>query len=266
MGNALEDDDLTPDALEALNSDDPIEHEGDEPKPDKKSIKHRIGKEVEKTRLERERADQLERELQEAKKRLSGYEKQQIEQTDAREDELIEAKKKALDEGDLERYDEIRDELEEVRFNKRMRKQAPQAEEQEQPSGRKQAEAAAAWTAENRDWFGKDQEKTRRAVQIERELREEGYSVSDPDLYKELNKRLAGGNESEGDDSEFYEEESIRNTPPPPPRDRGSNTPRGKVSRRMTAEDVANMRRFQMDPEDPQQRKQYMMYRNGDSL
>jgi len=45
------------------------------------------------------------------------------------------------------------------------------------------------WASEN-DWFGQDQIMTYGALEIDKQLKEEGYDPSEDDFYVEVNKRL----------------------------------------------------------------------------
>ena len=279
--NVLEHDDLTPEAAAELKSSDTDDALTDEDRElYGKNVQKRIGKEVSKRKREQaarlaaeEKVAAFEQQLAEANRMLNEYKEKEVETGAEREKELTEQRDKALDEGDLSVYSKLNDELLDLKVNRRTQ-QIIKPAEQHNPAANKQSPAARDWMTDNADWFQKEPEKTNRAIALERQLRREGYKVSDPKLYEKIDEMLEAefGDTGSGDGmDEELGGEHIDNldtsASPPTPRDQGDGRrQRTNQSGRMTAGDIANMRKFQLDPNDPVQRKQYMDNKDGNPL
>lgn len=261
---ALED--LDEDAKTALADGEfhPSEMADDDDENYGRRVSKRIGKEVGKRKrieseLEAERAERARehKELMEARDRLSAYEKQQHEDQSGKVEDLRKKAKQALDDGDLDTYHDLNEELSDVKFALRMREAQPKQEpvDDYRDDGPKISDEASNWVASN-SWFGKDKARTQRAQALEKALVAEGYSVTDPSLYDELDARLDGGDEADDE---------------PPPRNNhrrgmtGAGVNRdsydenpGRNSRKLTRSDLAAMARNNFDPDNPAHRRAWI--------
>lgn len=281
-------DDLTDEAREALQSNpdafNPRELDGDDDRFDEYGarVKKRISKEVKQrkvieTELQRERSEkerlraereQFEAELREARERLSQFEEREGQTYKSREEDLIARRQAALDDGDLAAVNKLNDELLDVRLHLR--------EKANRPPPRKEPPAAAPEAvrprvaAATQDWMDKradrlDDNLLMRAARIEKELTQDGYKVSDPKLYEELDKRLfpeeyedAGGLGDEYEDLD-EDEPAARRAPQQRgavagvPRDTGGRRATGR-SQQLTADDLRKMARWNLDPNNPKDR------------
>jgi hypothetical protein len=273
------DDDLAPDAREALESGefslDAIDQEAhdDDYESYGKKVKKRIDKEVSKRKALADRlaetetnAQRIARELKEAKDKLNQYEERESEGLDTRAKDLQARRDAALEAGEMAEYNKLNDELTDVRFDLRERRRRPPVEtkievEQEPPPKTNTSglsKAAAAWVEDNEDWLGEDQEKAANAAKIERQLINEGYLVTDPDLYAELDRRLSGyGREEEIDDTDDIVEPPRRGASAGVPRNSGNQRPSSRPGA-LTRTDLQKMRNAGFDPDNPADRKGWL--------
>lgn len=266
--------DLDPDALEALESgvlDNEISDDDDDTESYGRRVKKRIDKEVSKRKALEDRLSAAEeekqrvrRELLEARERLSSYEKDADEGLEQREKELKTRRDKALEEGELTTYNELNDELDEVKWQKRTRAQRPvqpepEHETQEAPPKSNVTPAAQAWIDKNSDWLQSDDDRKIAAAKIEKQLVAEGYTYQDPETYRELDRRLATyGNDSlEEYDDDVAQPATPRGATGGVPRDTGSNVPRNRKGV-LTRDDLGRMKRAGFDPSDPAHRKAWL--------
>jgi len=262
-------DDLTPDAREALEAG-VIDHDEDDDESYGKRVNKRIAKEVSKRKALADRlaetetnAQRIARELKEAKERLSQYEERETEGLDTRAKDLQARRDAALEAGEMGEYNKLNDELTDIRMDmrdrRRQRAEKPVEIERDEPAPRTNtsglSKAAAAWVEENEDWLGEDQEKAANAAKIERQLIGEGYKVTDPDLYEELDRRLGGyDKEVEIDDPDDEVEKPRRGATPGVSRESGSRRPASRQGA-LTRTDLQKMKNAGLDPNSPSDRK-----------
>jgi hypothetical protein len=271
-GNQAATDDLDDDALEALQTG-AIDHEGTGDDEDLetygKRVQKRIGKEVSKRKVVETERDQFKseaqryrEELERARKRLSEYEEQDDKNLEDREKDLIARRAKALDEGEMKEYNELNDELMDLKVERRTRKvikPEPEPVPAKEDTTSRVSEATRKWVDQNSDWLNSDKAKAAEAVKIERQLIKEGYSTSDPDLYQELDKRLNGGTDDDESIEDLLEEDERpqqRGATTGVPRDRGTRQA-GKRGR-LTRDDLVRMKRANLDPNNPEHRKAWI--------
>lgn len=261
--------DLTPDAAEALEQANktgrfPVDIDDDDWYS--KAVGKRIDKEVSKRKAlqdqleEREtEAERLRRELMESRERLNKYEAKADEDLDQRAKDLKARRDKALDDGELNVYNDLNDELMEVKIELRDRTRQPKAEPKpETPKQSQTARAAEKWLERNSDWVTTDKERADRAALIEQQLFREGYTASDSATYEELDRRL-----SKRDAADEVVDDDDEPAPPPRgsattgvPRDTAPRTPRN--AKVITRGDLQKMATFGLDPNDPAHRKAWL--------
>jgi hypothetical protein len=266
-----EEQDLTPDAAEALEQANktgrfPVDIDDDDWYS--KAVGKRIDKEVSKRKalqdqlLEREtEAERLRRELMESRERLNKYETKADEDLDSRAKDLKARRDKALDDGDLNVYNDLNDELMEVKIELRDRVRRPKAEpaaEPEKTRPLRTAKAAEDWLKRNSDWVTADKERADRAALIEQQLFREGYTANDSETYEELDRRL-----SKREAAADVVDDDDEPAPPPRgsattgvPRDTAPRTPRN--AKVITRGDLQKMATFGLDPNDPKHRKAWL--------
>lgn len=120
----------------------------------------------------------------------------------------------------------------------------------QQSGGRGQPDPrAVAWAQENDDWFQKNRKMTRRAFQIDREMREDdGFdSAVDEDYYEELTARLKKEFPNEMGAAEEVKQKPRTQANNPTIQGRGAPMAGGKVKVTITAADRAMARELDMD-------------------
>jgi len=251
-------DDLTPEAAEALEESKetgriPFDIDDDTWYSEQvgKRIKKEVGKRKElQGRLERKEteAEQYKRELKEARDRLAALESKEDEGLKSKVEELDTRAKEALDQGEMAEYHKLNRELVRAELELTTRPKKPQPQEappKVQDDGMPLSPAASRWIEQNADWLNRDEDRTVTAARIEEQLVTEGYSVKDPELYRELDRRLSryGQDDEEGLDVTPHRQGALSGVP----RDQGSRHARGR-NRPLNAADLRNMQRFGFDP------------------
>jgi hypothetical protein len=215
----VSDEDVKEVAAEAAAQPEPIVEEpkgkNEEPELDgieTKGAEKRIRKLI---RQRKERDEEIEKLMQsnnDLKSRLTTKEtevahnvKQNIELSSKQVDDKIELARaaylNAFDSGDKEQLLQSQEILNQAQFEKQRIDEAQAAlvqyeqTQQNQQTVQQQQEEytpdpkAMRWASEN-DWFGQDQIMTYGALEIDKQLKAEGYDPSDDDFYEEVNKRL----------------------------------------------------------------------------
>lgn len=260
---------------------------GEEEEPYGRRVQKRINQLTKKTR-------ELEQETQFWREKVLALEEQtkaQMADTFAKElsqseqqltaqiDSARAAKRKAIEEGDIDaqiRADEqlldLRDQLAEKRRKAEALKRQP-AEEFVKPKTPPAAsdptanlpEGTRGWLKAN-PWFmdGADPRAAEIARALDVELQEEGYSPDDPDMYVELDKRLSAVVPRRARAAPAKPAASA------PPAQRPSRSPVAassadgqgpaptKPSRRLTQDDLATMRRWGLDPRSESDRRAWL--------
>lgn len=264
-----------------------------------KATKRRIGKEVSK----RKRADEIAQNATREAKELREENKRMQEQLDKLESDRFELVKKenkeklkqAIEDGDTDKQSELlsdiasetskNEEIAKRRMAREKEKEAPVIEDEpvSEDTGKEQEmhPSARDFLDRNKDWINSNEDAYKRAVEIERELKEkEGYDMGD-DLYSELEERifkempdLTGEQEVEMESTDdididaYSEKETESASPhnsPVAPISRGDGRRRGKRSRQgaMTKAARDTMMRYGLNPDDPDQIKGFLKHRKG---
>lgn len=265
-------------------SEPPTDADGEE-EPYGRRVQKRINQLTKKTR-------ELEQETQYWREKVLALEEQtkaQMADTVAKElsqseqqltaqiDSARAAKRKAIEEGDIDaqiRSDEqlldLREQLAEKRRKAEALKQQP-AEESVKPKTAPVAQDPTAnlpegtrqWLKGN-PWFleGADPRAAEIARTLDVELQEEGYSPDDPEMYAELDKRLSA-----------VVPRRAKTAPAKPPAPAAARPPRSPVAtssadgqgpaptkpvRRLTQDDLATMRRWGLDPRSESDRRAWL--------
>lgn len=123
---------------------------------------------------------------------------------------------------------------------------------------------AEKWTDDHSDWYGAKgfERHTRLANRIDREVFEDGFDPKTPEYFEELNKRLQEKEPNLFDDDAADDGTSTRQRPKRSPVAGvgGADSSRQRTSGnkvQLDSEDFANMRRFGLDPNDPNVLKEY---------
>lgn len=235
---------------------------------------HRRAKDAE-DQLAEERAERarLQAEVEASRKRLSQYEDEQDEGLKGRIDDLKSRRDKALDDGELSEYARLNDELTEAKIEQRDRvhrrsaKPAAQDDDDHGGRGRQQATpkasgAAQSWGQKHLAWLQQDEANLSLAKSIEAKLARKYRGYDDPEMYRELSKRLAAASDDFVDDEGGFDDEVIDDDPPPRqggassgvPRNPGSHDAGSRGSDRLTRNDLSSMAKFGLDPNSPKDR------------
>ena len=152
-----------------------------------------------------EQNNQLQSKLSSKETEVATNVKQNIELSSKQVDDKIELARaaylNAFDGGDKEQLLSAQEILNQAQFEKQRIEDARTALDQyettqqnqqtvqEQQQEFKPDPKAMRWASEN-DWFGQDQIMTYGALEIDKQLKEEGYDPSEDEFYEEVNKRL----------------------------------------------------------------------------
>lgn len=180
--------------------------------------------------------------------------------------ELRKKLKEAKENGETDEELSIEDQLLDLRLEARELDRAPARKEpeptaKETPSQREpqMPPAARDWLTRNRDWFQRPEHSGASAFAIaeSKRLAASGYAPESERHYDELDKRL------KAKFPELYGEKEEEDVDKRPPHggsgNRGPQKPRnsGRNKVVLTARDKANMQRFKLDPDDPNDVKTY---------
>lgn len=128
-----------------------------------------------------------------------------------------------------------------------------------------QAELVKDWKDKNDDWYGATgfERYTRTANRIDKELYAEGYDPGAQEYYEELDRRIREKHPSLFDD-DTVDDDKADSSPPRSPvapvggAESASSQQRSSSSRvELDEADFANIRRFNLDPNDPEVLKEY---------
>lgn len=219
------------------------------------------------------KADLLERRLQEAAQ--GAVSPGDDNKTDLKrlEQELIEKRKEATADADLEAFAEVNDRLTAVR-NKMVRQEAERTKEE--PAAEAPAEMvpeAKAWLDSNA-WFNAsgNEHLAGEVLRIERNLLREGYNLKDPQSAKELYNAI---DEEIRQRPEFDEvigvitpsgEAAVRKPQPRShiaPPSRGGEAPERAKPGELKPQDITAIRRAGLDPNDPKVRATFLKYKRN---
>lgn len=119
---------------------------------------------------------------------------------------------------------------------------------------------ADKWMDDRADWYGAKgfERQTRLANRLDREVFADGYDPNTEEYFQELDRRLKEKEPNLYDDADTGNSRQRRRSPVAPVGGAESNQPRRSASKvELGEEDFANIRRFGMDPNDPQVLKEY---------
>jgi hypothetical protein len=111
-------------------------------------------------------------------------------------------------------------------------------------SGGEVAAATEAWVEAN-PWFRRDAARTKQAIELNNALLDEGYDPTHPRFYAELDKRMRAKPRMNGS-------KAIGGVT------RDQQGGESREAARLTEQDKARMRRFQLDPNDPGARAEWL--------
>lgn len=112
---------------------------------------------------------------------------------------------------------------------------------------------------ESNNWYGKNKARSDYANKEYLQLVSDGYDPEDTDIYDELDKRLSGGTSDDNVDNDNVAIDDERDERPPPPAapNRG-NSNKNRKKNTFTNSDKQKMRDWNLDPNDPAQRKAWL--------
>lgn len=243
---------------EAVEPDDIPSEEDQEEQPEEKhddekeEFSRRVNKRIDKLVYERNVAREQNAALLKRLEALEQARQQEISERSTqtlehKKRDLLQRKREALDVGDYDEVIKIDEELFDVVAEEKQRPKQQQQQPQPQPANTEQSVNPAydAWHKAN-SWVYDPNHKSRyeKANKFFHELIQEGYDASDPDLYAELDTRLA-------------RVDKPRQAPPPSGvPDRGQSV--GNSSKAFTASDKQLMRDFGLDPDNEAHRKEWI--------
>lgn len=298
--------DLDEDELDALDEEEYEEEEGEDEEPEEKKAaseedppkdeeesdedySKRVTKRINKLTFRAKSAEERE---EAARKEAAKYKKEALELRAKQEESDIEGLKHkqkaaktrlqhAYDDGEdateiAEAQAELSEVSAEIAFAKRQKTKSPEVDEEDQKEQKDgPSPVAKAWVDENKGWFNKPENKVYRAaaIAIEGDLKDEGYSIDDEDLYEELDRRLAVAmpgikvlrgdaeeddvdNEDTADDKKSLKK---RGQQVVAGQGRGGEGVRKKKSvKRLNQDDLKSMQTYGFDPHSPEDRKAWL--------
>lgn len=181
---------------------------------------------------------------QQAEARLSALEREQAAREQAAAEQEIAAAKaewqKAYREDDADGLERANEALVAAQVRKAT---APRAVSGEASGEADVPAATAAWVEAN-PWFRTDPARTQQAIALNNALLDEGFDPAHPRFYAELDKRMRAKPRMNGS-------KAIGGVT----RDQGGEA---RETARLTEQDKARMRRFQLDPNDPGARAEWL--------
>ena len=232
--------------------------------PYSERVKKRIAKEVAKTRAASEKAKMLEERL--ARIESSMQEKEQ-EEKEVQYKTVAQQLREAIESGETDKQVELMERMSDLRQTKKIEPQQAAKPDVQKPQ--EVPELAKEWIAKNSNWWNKSDhmDATSLAIGIDTQLTNEGYDLNDPDYYEELDKRLskyfpnlvnpqetADKNTSQ-DDKKIVSLEQKRVQSPVAGVSRSTSGSAKSV--KLSADDLANARKFGIDISDPAALKRY---------
>lgn len=248
------------DELSSLRSElDEIKKE-----PYSERVKKRIAKEVAKTRAASEKARMLEERLAKIESSLAEKEK---EEEEIQYKTVAQQLREAIESGETDKQVELMERMSDLRQTKQNKPQQTSESTVQRPQ--EIPELAKEWIAKNSSWWNKSDhmDATSLAIGIDTQLANEGFDISDPDYYEELDKRLskyfpdlinpqqtADKNTSQEDKKVVsFEQKRVQS----PVAGVSRSTSGSAKSVKLSADDLANARKFGIDISDPAALKRY---------
>jgi len=255
-------------ALESELSNLKSELEEIKKEPYSERVKKRIAKEVAKTRAASEKAKMLEERL--AKIETSMAEKEQQEQENQYKT-VSQQLREAIESGETDKQVELMEAMSDLRQRKSVIQPTKPVEKTDNIEERINTipELAKDWIGKNSHWWNKPEyrDATTLSFGIDNQLTEEGYDINDPEYYKEMDRRMskyfpelinpqqtADKNTSQ-DDKKVVSSEQKRVQSPVAGVSRSTSGSAKSV--KLSADDLANARKFGIDISDPAALKRY---------
>jgi len=250
-------------ALEVELSNLKSELEEIKKEPYSERVKKRIAKEVAKTRAAAEKAKMLEERLAKIE---SSMEEKKEEENAIKYQTVAQQLKEAIESGETDKQVELMERMSDLRQTK---KTQPQKTSQTPKQPEEVPELAKEWIAKNSSWWNKIEhmDATSLALGIDSQLTNEGYDINDPEYYEEMDKRIskyfphlvnpqetADKNTSQ-DDKKIVSLEQKRVQSPVAGVSRSTSGSAKSV--KLSADDLANARKFGIDISDPAALKRY---------
>lgn len=250
-------------ALEVELSNLKSELEEIKKEPYSERVKKRIAKEVAKTRAASEKAKMLEERLAKIE---SSMEEKKEEENAIKYQTVAQQLKEAIESGETDKQVELMERMSDLRQTKKTQPQQT-SETLKQPE--EVPELAKEWIAKNSNWWNKMEhmDATSLALGIDSQLTNEGYDINDPEYYEEMDKRIskyfpdlinpqetADKNTSQ-DDKKIVSLEQKRVQSPVAGVSRSTSGSAKSV--KLSADDLANARKFGIDISDPAALKRY---------
>lgn len=250
-------------ALEVELSNLKSELEEIKKEPYSERVRKRIAKEVAKTRAAAEKAKMLEERLAKIE---SSMEEKKEEENAIKYQTVAQQLKEAIESGETDKQVELMERMSDLRQTK---KTQPQKTSQTPKQPEEVPELAKEWIAKNSNWWNKIEhmDATSLALGIDSQLTNEGYDINDPEYYEEMDKRIskyfphlinpqetADKNTSQ-DDKKIVSLEQKRVQSPVAGVSRSTSGSAKSV--KLSADDLANARKFGIDISDPAALKRY---------
>jgi len=295
--DAKKDDDIQLDGLRSADADDELVADTKTGKDDdaskaseddeySKKVQARIKREQRAKVKERQRGDYWEDQAKTIAK--DSYERDKkslertVEQADSAQEQVQTDLKRAIEDGNTEDQVRLTTRLSDLKADKvlaesRLEDLSPDGnvqpfDDKVTPEGKKSDESLAdKWMDDRGDWYGANgfERQTRLANRLDREVFADGYRPDNPDYFEELDKRIkekepklyedldAAGDDTDKDDKNDKPDKRGKSVVAPVGGNeaRRQRTSGSKVE--LTEDDFANMRRFNLDPNDPEVLKEY---------
>ncbi len=251
-----------------------VEPEPAPPKNKKNDYQKRINKFSKETKLSNERASAAEvkrdLETERANQAEAALLKLRSETSTQRENELLEQRKIALKDGELEQVVELGDKLTKVHIDRANIPEPAAVQKQperKEPDVEPLPQSTESWIDEN-GWYEdpKHSDLARSAERIERDLIQSGMGYGDA-LYKELDKRLSKnpgyaavnqlGDEDPNKDKDLERPNHLASS------ERGGAQPTREKAGQLTEYDKRTMKNYRLDPLDPKVRAAYLKRKAG---
>jgi len=212
------------------------------------NVQKRINKVIYERNVEREKRQELEQRLAAIEENLVKRQtEEQVGNLTSKMSELKQKKATLLEEGDYSGAAELDDEFLELKLKHREAAQ-PREQRQVEPPRQEIPEAQIKWLEEN-DWYHNPlkSEQRKKLDQAYVDLLGEGFDPSDEETYKELDNRI---------------KKVSRQSPPAQRQSRGGGSEQAPTAT-FTQDDARLMRDFNLDPNDPKARAEFMKEKAG---
>jgi len=163
---------------------------------------------------------------------------------EAKESDLLKQRREALEKDDLDAFDKLDSELIDIRLERRTQRQATADADPEDAL----APEAKAWIDRN-PWFRSDAQRASKVKQIAAEL-EGQYDTNDPELYAEIDRRIAA--EKPKPTASATRAGAVAGV------NRGGGQPKKGGSEKLTRADLTKMAKYGLDPNNQDHRRGWL--------